>query len=139
MPAKSRYMYRSTSLTRFCPPLGPYSRPMPRHRRWSWGRMTISYERGTPVQGYLAHKKTSTPLGLRRRPTVGCRWGAFSLSEVPLYTNASQACVARPRHACPPRRHLWTFLLWAPGYEASKIDPLKPPKKIHLSLQSRFT
>ena len=30
------------------PPLGPYSRPMPRALWWSWG-VAISYERGTPV------------------------------------------------------------------------------------------
>jgi len=29
--------YRGTSLMRNCPPLGPYSRTMPRALRWSWG------------------------------------------------------------------------------------------------------
>ena len=30
-------------------PLGPYSRPMPRTLRWSYGGGAVSYERGTPV------------------------------------------------------------------------------------------
>ena len=42
--------YRATSLTRKRLPLGPYSRPMPRALRWSFGG-AVSYERGTPVTG----------------------------------------------------------------------------------------
>jgi len=53
---------------------------MPRALQWFWGGGAVSHERGTPVldhtvgareqirlahvQGYLAHKKTPTPLGL---------------------------------------------------------------------------
>ena len=41
------------------------------------------------LQGYLAHQKTSTPIGTPsdpvHRPTVGSEVGAFPVSEVPLY------------------------------------------------------
>ena len=33
------------------PPIGPYSRPMPRALWWSSGGGAVSYERGTPVEG----------------------------------------------------------------------------------------
>ena len=76
--------YRGTSLIRNTPLLGPYSGPITRVVWWSYGGGAGSYERGTPVQqedappskawievlnvsfslqGYLAHKKTLTPLG----------------------------------------------------------------------------
>ena len=55
------------------------------------------------IQGYLAHKKTPTPLGTPQGPghgpTVG--WGRrFLRSEVPLYLTAArmQAVVLEPPH-----------------------------------------
>jgi hypothetical protein len=50
---RTAYMYRGTSRKRNSASLGPYSRNMP---RVLWG-LAFSYGRGTPVQGYLAHKK----------------------------------------------------------------------------------
>ena len=42
-------LYRSTSLIRNTPLLGPYSRTMPRVLWWSEGGGAVSHERGTPV------------------------------------------------------------------------------------------
>ena len=43
--------YRGTSLLRNCPPLGPYSRSMPR---------ALAHKKLPPLQGYLALKKLPT-------------------------------------------------------------------------------
>ena len=42
-----------TSLIRNCPPLGPYSRPMPRPLWWSWGGGAVSYERGAEREFFI--------------------------------------------------------------------------------------
>jgi len=74
--------YRGTSLIRNIAPLGPFSRNMPRAIWWSQGgglflMREVPLYRGSPscrkpksevdheasLQGYLAHKKTPTPLG----------------------------------------------------------------------------
>ena len=62
------------------PPVGPYSSPVPRDLSWSWGGGLFimsevshsglyidprggSHFEAERLQGYLAHKKTPTPLG----------------------------------------------------------------------------
>ena len=62
--SQSVEVYRVTSLIRPLP-------PQEHHRALgmvllldpSGALFTVYYERGTPVQGYLAHKKTPFPLG----------------------------------------------------------------------------
>ena len=63
---------------------------MPLHSGSSSLELTDLSQVGTlGLQGYLAHKKTTIPLGPHKdpkhRPTVGSYGGAFSVSEVPLY------------------------------------------------------
>jgi len=43
--------------------VGPYSQTTPQLLQWSPGGGAISCERGTHVQGYLAHEKQPSPLG----------------------------------------------------------------------------
>ena len=45
-------LYRGTSLIRNSDPLGPYRMTMPRALRWPWGRVGLSYDRGTPVASH---------------------------------------------------------------------------------------
>jgi len=65
LPHSSQAPCRGASLTRMHPPLRTYSGPVHVALRWSRGGGAAPYERGTPAQGYLAHKKQPPPRTLQ--------------------------------------------------------------------------
>ena len=98
--SRTRSAYRGTSLVRKRLPPETYSRPMPTVLRHSLGGGGGGLSSEVPlcrhpnekcVQGYLAHKKTLTPLGPDPHGILGidlrCGPGRvrFLMSEVPLY------------------------------------------------------
>ena len=92
----------------------------------------VSYQRGTPVQGYLAHKKQPPSLepsyGPRHSPTVGSWEGAVSCERGSpvrrmLFKNAGHV-LERSGAARESRT----------GYEPSRLQPLPPAEQGYLIL-----
>ena len=93
-PRSGASLYRGTSLIRNCPPLGPYSRTMPK-ALWCPGGGGGSYERGTPVgiRGYGFGLDVRAPSLAPNHP------GASSLSSPPIrFYSATRPSQGFPAH-----------------------------------------
>ena len=88
--------YRGNSLIRNHRILAPYSRPMSRALRWSWGGGTLSYERGTHVTlHHESQPSISNPPSPIPNPKSPIPHPKFPIPN-------SQSLISNPQHQSQP-------------------------------------